>query len=387
MSDGLFELPEELALFRDEIRRFVDRELIPLERHVQADGQLPAELKAAVSAKAKAAGLWLLDVPEAVGGQGLGLLALALFWEETGRTTAVPSRDYSMFGPSVGPILLGLNEQQKQRYLHPVLRGEKIACFAQTEPDSGSDPASMRTRAVREQGSYRLNGVKRFITNADKADFVQVMAVTDPQKGARGGISCLLVDMDMPGVRIASRQQTMMGEQPCEIVFENVEVPLENLVGAEGEGFRLAQTWINHGRIRHGAKSCGLASRCIELAASYALQRKTFGAPLADRQGIQWMIADSYTETHAARLMVYQAAAKLDRGEDARSEAYMVKIFGDEMGFRAADRCLQIFGGMGLTTELPVERFWRDQRSFIITEGPSEVLRNALAAQIFRQYR
>ena len=222
---------------------------------------------------------------------------------------------------------------------------------------------------------------------ADKADFVQVMAVTDPQKGARGGISCLLVDMDMPGVRIASRQQTMMGEQPCEIVFENVEVPLETLVGAEGEGFRLAQTWINHGRIRHGAKSCGLASRCIELAASYALQRKTFGAPLADRQGIQWMIADSYTETHAARLMVYQAAAKLDRGEDARSEAYMVKIFGDEMGFRAADRCLQIFGGMGLTTELPVERFWRDQRSFIITEGPSEVLRNALAAQIFRQFR
>jgi acyl-CoA dehydrogenase len=386
MAEGLFQLPEELIMFRDGLRRFVDRELIPLERQVQADGQLPAQLKEAVSAKAKAAGFWMLDVPESHGGQGLGLLAMSIFWEEVSRTIAVPPRDFSMFGPSVGPILLGLKDALKERYLDPVLRGEKIACFAQTEPDAGSDPAAMRTRAVRTEGAYVLNGVKRFITHAEKAHFAQVMAVTDPAKGARGGISCLLVDMNSPGVRIASRQQTMMGEQPCEIVFEDVQVPAGNLVGAEGEGFKLAQSWINQGRIRHGARGCGVASRCIELAVSYAKQRKTFGAPLSERQGIQWMIADAYTEMHAARLMVQHAAARIDRGEDARTETFMVKTFGGEMGFRAADRCLQIHGGMGLTTELPIERFWRDQRSFNITEGPTEVLRTALAARILRQF-
>jgi acyl-CoA dehydrogenase len=239
--------------------------------------------------------------------------------------------------------------------------------------------------AVRGSGGYVLNGVKRFITNAENAHFAQVMAVTDPGKGAHG-ISCLLVDLDSPGVQVQSNQETMMGERPSEIFFDNVHVPLGNLVGNEGGGFRLAQDWINHGRIRHGARGCGVATRCLELAISYAKQRKTFGAPLSERQGIQWMLADAYTEIHAARLMVHHAAAQLDNGSDARSETFMVKIFGDEMSFRVADKCLQIHGGMGLTTDLPIERFWRDQRSFIITEGPSEVLRTALARQIFKSF-
>lgn len=379
-----FELPEELETFRGVLRRFVDQELIPVERRVQKSGVIPPDLHAELCAKTRAACLWLMDVPEDQGGQGLGLLAMSVFWEEISRTVAVPSRDYSIFGPSVGPILLGLNAEQKEGYLFPVLRGDKIACFAQTEPDAGSDPSAMRTRAVRNGGDYVISGVKRFITNAENAHFAQVMAVTDPQRGARG-ISCFLVDMDAPGVRIASRQETMMGERPCEIVFENVRIPVRNLVGNEGEGFKLAQSWINHGRIRHGARGCGVAARCIELAASYAKQRETFGAPLSDRQGIQWMLADAYTEMHAARLMVRHAASKLDRSEDARAETYMVKIFGDEMSFRIADRCLQIHGGVGLTTDVPIERFWRDQRSFIITEGPSEVLRSALARHIFNQ--
>lgn len=380
-----FQLPEELTLFRETLRRFVDQELIPVEQRVQRTGEIPPDLHAALSEKAKSAGLWLLDVPETYGGQELGLLAMAVFWEEIGRTVAVPCRDYSIFGPAVGPILLGLNDAQKERYLFPVLRGEKIPCFAQTEPDAGSDPASMRTRAVRGADGYVLNGVKRFITNAENADFAQVMAVTDPEKGARG-ISCLLVDMKSPGVQVLSTQETMMGERPSELFFDNVHLPFDNLVGNEGDGFRLAQDWINQGRIRHGARGCGVASRCIELAVSYAKQRKTFGAPLSERQGIQWMIADAHMEVHAARLMVYHAAAQLDNGADARSETFMVKIFGDEMSFRVADKCMQIHGGMGLTTDLPIERFWRDQRSFIITEGPSEVLRTALARQIFKSF-
>ena len=312
---------------------------------------------------------------------------MAVFWQEISRTIAVPARDHSLFGPVVGPILLSLQGEQKRHYLDPVLAGRKTACFAQTEPDAGSDPAAMRTRAVRSGAGYVINGVKRFITHADKADFAQVIAVTDPAKGARGGISCFLVDMNTPGVRISAKHQTMMGDAPCEIVFENVAVAEHHRVGAEGEGFAVAQRWLTEGRIRHGARACGVAERCLELTLDYAKQRKTFGDLLAERQGVQWILADCFTELHATKLMVADAAAKIDAGDGARAETYMVKIYGDEMGFRVADRCLQLHGGIGLTTELPIEKFWRDQRSFMITEGPSEVLRTALAKLILRGER
>jgi acyl-CoA dehydrogenase len=369
----------ELDEFRRSLRRFVERELMPFERRVMS-----AADRVAIQQKAKDAGFWLLAVPEELGGQGLGLSGMAVFWQEISRTTAVPARDHSLFGPVPGPILLSLTGAQKQRYLDPVLAGQKLACFAQTEPDAGADPASMRTRAERKGPDYVINGVKRFITDADKADFAQLMAVTDQAKGARGGISCFLVDMDSPGVKISAKHQTMMGDAPCEIVFDNVHVPAENRVGEEGQGFAAAQRWLNEGRIRHGARACGVAERCLDMALDYTKQRKTFGEPLAERQGVQWILADCFTELHATRLMVRDAAAKLDAGEDARAETFMVKIYGDEMGFRVADRCLQLHGGIGLTTELPLEKLWRDQRSFMITEGPTEVLRTALAKLILR---
>jgi acyl-CoA dehydrogenase len=374
-------LSEELEEFKRQLRRFVDRELIPLE------GELPlsAERKAELQNKAKAAGFWLLDVPESDGGQGVSLLAMSLFWQEISRSVTVPSRDHSIFGPAVGPILLSLGGEQREKYLTPVLAEKRRSCFAQTEPDAGSDPASMRTRAVRDGKGYRLTGTKRFITGAREADFAQVIAVTDPKKGSRDSMSCFLVEMDTPGVDITVDYETMMGDRPSEIVFNDAYVPAENLVGSEGDGFRLAQKWINHGRIRHGSRACGVAERCLDLTVSYVKQRKTFGDSLARRQGVQWILADCFIELHAATLMVREAAARLDREEDARRETYMVKIFGDEMGFRVADRCLQLHGGIGLTTDLPIEKFWRDQRSFMITEGPSEVLRTALAKHILRQ--
>lgn len=369
----------ELDEFRRSLRRFVERELMPFERREMTDAD-----RAAIMKRAKDAGFWLLDVPEELGGQGLGLTGMAVFWHEISRTTAVPSRDYSLFGPVPGPILLSLKGEQKTRYLDPVLAGEKNTCFAQTEPDAGADPASMRTRAERKGDSYVINGTKRFITHADKADFAQVMAVTDPAKGARGGISCFLVDMDTPGVTITAKHQTMMGDAPCEIVFDNVNVPVENRVGEEGQGFANAQRWLSEGRIRHGARACGVAERCLDMAVDYTKQRKTFGEPLSEKQGVQWILADCFTELYATKLMVRDAAAKLDAGEDARAETFMVKVYGDEMGFRVADRCLQLHGGIGLTTELPLEKLWRDQRSFMITEGPTEVLRTALAKLILR---
>ena len=369
----------ELNEFRRSLRRFVERELMPFERRAMS-----AADRVAIQRKTKDAGFWLLAVPEELGGQGLGLSGMAVFWHEISRTTAVPARDHSLFGPVPGPILLSLTGAQKQRYLDPVLAGQKATCFAQTEPDAGADPASMRTRAERKGPDYVINGVKRFITDADKADFAQLMVVTDQAKGARGGISCFLVDMDRPGVRISAKHQTMMGDAPCEIVFDNVHVPAENRVGEEGQGFAAAQRWLNEGRIRHGARACGVAERCLDMALDYAKQRKTFGEPLAERQGVQWILADCFTELHATKLMVRDAAAKLDAGEDVRAETFMVKIYGDETGFRVADRCLQLHGGIGLTTELPLEKLWRDQRSFMITEGPTEVLRTALAKLILR---
>jgi acyl-CoA dehydrogenase len=310
------------------------------------------------------------------------MMARIIIWEEISRTTAVPSRGESIFGPDVSPLLYLLDGPAKEKYLLPVIRGEKRSCFAQTEPDAGSDPGSMRTTAVRHGDHYILNGVKRFITSADVADFAQVFAMTDPAKRAKGGISAFLVDMDMPGVRLGRAQELMIDDRPWEIFFDDVKVPVTNRIGEEGEGFKHAQTWINAGRIRHGARSLGVMERCLDLATSYAKQRHTFGKALAERETIQLKLVESHLELHQLRLMVYHAGWKYDRGEDCRDEAYMVKFFGDERSFHAADRCMQIYGGIGLSKDLPIEQFFRDQRSMMITEGANDVLRLALGRAI-----
>ena len=380
------QLPEELRLLQETVRRFVDRELIPIERESMEGSKLRPDIHADLVEKAKAVGLWLYDVPEEYGGQGLGLLARTVVWAELARTVALPSRNANIFGPIVSPILYYLNDEQKERYLHPVLRGELRHCFAQTEPDAGGDPGGMRTTAARDGDHYVINGVKRFITGAGEADFAQVIAATDREKGSRGGISAFLVDMETPGVKLLRQQETMMHDRPWEIAFEDVRVPVENMIGGEGEGFRFAQNWISAGRIRHGARGVGVIERCLELGASYARQRETFGERLSERQAVQWMLVDSYADLHMLRLMVRNAAAKHDAGEDIRYDAYLVKYFGDTKSFEAADKCMQIHGGLGLTTDLPIERMWRDQRSFVITEGPTEILKMALARHVLRQY-
>lgn len=382
-----FQLPEDLRMMKETLRRFIDAEVIPIEREAYDGHEMVPEIRARLEARARELGIWMIDVPEDYGGMGLGLLARVLVWEETGRTIAFPRRKPWIFGHDASPILLRfLRDDQKEKYLWPCLRGEKYAAFAQTEPDAGGDPASMQTTAVRDGGEYVINGMKRFVTGADRADFAQVICVTDREKGARGGISCILVDMDTDGVEVLRRQETMMDDLPCEVGFRDARVPAENLVGKEGDGFRMAQNWITFGRMRHGALGLGTMERCLELGASYAGQRVTFGEKLADRQAVQWMLVDTYAERHQLRLMLYDAAARYDRGEDIRYLTYMCKYLGDRLGFTAADRCLQIHGGIGLTTDLPIEKLWRDARSFMITEGPEEILKMALARQVLREY-
>jgi acyl-CoA dehydrogenase len=381
-----FNLPEELQMLKDTVRKFVDKELIPIEMHTIENMELKRDIRERLEKKTKEMGLWMFDVPEEYGGGGLGSLAQVLVWEELSRTVALPSRGQGIFGPEVRPILYALNPEQKQRFMDPVLRGEKKLCFMQTEPDAGSDPASMKTRAVRQGDHYIINGTKRFITGAGEAEIGQLMAVTDPAKGAHGGISCFMVDMKTPGLTLVTRYKTMMGEEPWHITFDDMKVPAENIVGKEGEGFKLAQKWLGIGRLKHGARALGVAERCIEMGASYSKQRVTFGKPLSERQGITFKLADSYVELHAARLMVYQAAWKNDQKQDIRNEAYMAKLFADEMSFRVVDRVLQIHGGIGLTLDLPLAKWFVDQRSRMITEGASEVMRMVIAREVLKKY-
>ncbi len=380
------EIPEELQQLKENLRRFVDNVLIPVELD-SLDGHLmKPDLLADIRRKSENLGLSGYDVPEEYGGLGLGMMARAVVWSELGRTTALPTRNFNLFGPNVSPILYHLNEDQKERYLKPVLRGEKASCFAQTEPDAGGDPGSMRTVAMRNGDHYVINGSKRFITGAGQANFAQVFAYTDRSKGTRGGITGFLVDMDTPGVSIIRQERTMMHDRPYELAFDDVRVPIENRIGEEGDGFKHAQGWITSGRIRHGARAIGVIERCLEMASSYASQRVTFGEPLAQRQSIQWMLVEMAMNLHSLKLMVFDAASKYDRGIPIREESYMIKIAADPNAFSAADMCMQIHGGLGLTLETPIERFWRDSRSMIITEGAPEILKSALARQLFRQY-
>jgi acyl-CoA dehydrogenase len=382
-----FDLPEETRLLRDTVRRFVDRELIPLEPTIVDDKhELPPETMARLQDKAREIGLWLLDVPTEFGGAGLDVLSQCIVAEEIGRTSALPFRTPEIFGPDVRPILYSCNDEQKDRFLYPVIRGELKVCFAQTEPDAGSDPGSMKTRALREGDEYVLNGSKRFISHAGTADYAQVIALTDPSKGSRGGISCLMVDLRSPGVTVTPQGRLLVDDTTYELSFTDVRVPATNRIGEEGQGFELGQEWITMGRIRgHGARPVGIAGRALEMMSDYARQRVTFGAPLADRQAVQFMIADSAMELESTRLMVYRCAWEADQGRDVRDLSYMVKIMATEMAFRVLDRAIQVHGGMGLSSELPLEWWFRQIRSLRITEGATEVLRWRLARNLMRK--
>jgi len=380
-----YPLSEEHRMLRATMRRFVDEEKIPVEMETCEGDALKPEWRDKYHARARELGIWKMEVPEEYGGVGADLMSLVIVWEQLGRTVAVPTRGLGgIMGPQVRAPLYELGDEMKERYLYPVLNGEKTACFAQTEPDAGGDPGGMRTTAVRDGDHYLVNGTKRFITDADKADFCQLLAATDREKGSRGGISMFLLDMDTPGVKITAKFNTMMGDSPCEIHFDDVRIPVAQRIGEEGEGFSLGQRFLANGRLKHGARGVGTAQRCLDLMSSYAQQRETFGKKLAERQAVQWMIADTYIELQAARMMVYATAHQAATGDIVRTDAYIQKMYADELGFRAADRCMQVHGGIGLTTDLPIERFWRQARSFRITEGPTEIMKMVIARNILR---
>ncbi len=354
---------------------------MPLEARYANEPDIPDDLRARLQGRAKELGFWAFDLPEAQGGGGIGYLGMCLVFEELGKCNVPAFRAQTVLTPYLGPVLAHCTPEQKEKYLGPVVRGEQRTCFALTESNGGSDPSNMRTTALREGDDYRINGNKIFITSADKADFVQLFART-VEEGRDAGISCFLVDKGTPGLRLGQSFELMSPDRPWELVFEDVVVPVAQRVGAVGQGWELAREFLDVGRLIHGPKSIGRAERALQMAIDYANQRSTFGQPLAKRQAIQWMIADSATELNAAKLMTYHAAWMADQGLDFHVEAAQVKLYADEMYMRVADRALQIHGGLGLSRELPLEVMFRDARSRLITEGSSEMQRIIIASDL-----
>lgn len=376
-----FAFDHELLMLRDVVRRFVQEELIPLESQYANDPDIPDEVRRRLQEKAKELGLWAFDLPREHGGGGVGYVGMCLVFEELGWCNVPSFRAQTVLTPYLGPVLFHCNAEQKAKYLYPVVAGDKRTCFALTEPGAGSDPSGMSTRAVRNGENYSINGTKIYITSADKADFVQLFARTI-EDGQDIGVSCFLIDKGTHGMKLGQAFELMSPDRPWELVFDNVVIPASQCVGKPGQGWSLAREFLDVGRLIHGPKSIGRAERALRLAVEHANQRTTFGQPLAKRQAIQWMLADSATELHAARLMTYHAAWKADQGMDFHVEASQVKLYADEMYMRVVDRALQIHGGLGLSRDLPLELMFRDARSRLITEGSSEMQRMIIASDL-----
>lgn len=378
-----FALSDTERDIREWVREFVRRELMPLEPEVlrrERAGQpgLTEEETSALRATARKAGFWGVQTPEEYGGMGLSAVMAALIEVELGRTF-VPFR----FGGSADNILYHANEEQKQRYLLPTIEGERKSCFAITEPGAGSDAKDIRTTAYRDGNDWVIDGEKTFITGGHEADFAMVFAVTDRERGA-DGVTCFLVDRDMGW---SSEPIEIMGpleRRPATLVFDGVRVPADNVLGEEGKGFALAMQWIGRGRYLLPARALGGCERLVEMATEYAKTRKTFGKPIAERQAIQWMLADSAVEIEALRWLVLQAAWQVDAGMDSRHAQSMAKLYGGVRANEIVDRVLQIHGGMGYTKELPIERWYRDLRLLRIFEGTDEIQRRTIARNLLK---
>jgi (R)-benzylsuccinyl-CoA dehydrogenase len=377
----------ELGMFRDLIRSFVDKELMPLERVVQEreasrglgrDPLIPPEDHARLLQRTQELDLWGLDVPVEYGGQGMGTAVKLVAIEELHRTI-VPFR-LPPESPNLTILAQTCNPDQVERYLKPYARGELRSTFVLSEPGAGSDAAAIETTARRTDSGWVLNGTKMWITGADSADFYIVIAVTDKEKRARGGMTAFLIDKDTPGFEVGRHISTMGEPTPFEVVIRDCEVSDCQRLGEVGEAFKPMSNRLGIRRIEFGARCIGMGERLVDLMVIQAKNRTTFGKPLADRQAIQWMIADSVIELHATRLMVDDAARKLDSGMiDIRREASATKVFATEMISKIVDRCMQMHGAMGLSKELPIEFIYRNSRFLRIVEGASEIHRVQLA--------
>lgn len=375
---------ETMNVLLDNVARFVRERLVPNEERVAETDEIPVDIVDDM----KALGLFGLTIPEQYGGLDLTMEEEVLVMFELGKTSPAFR---SIIGTTVGigsqGIVIDGTEEQKAQWLPKLASGETIASFALTEPESGSDAASLRTRAVRDGDHYVVNGTKRFITNAPQAGIFTLMARTNPDEPRAGGITAFIVEANTPGISFGKRDRKMgqKGAHTCDVIFENCRVPAQNVIGGrEGVGFKTAMKVLDKGRIHIAAICVGVAQRVLDDALRYAMERKQFGQPIAEFQLIQAILADSQTELYAARCMVLDAARKRDAGENVSTEASCAKLFASEMCGRVADRAVQIHGGAGYMADYGVERFYRDVRLFRIYEGTSQIQQIVIARNMMR---
>lgn len=377
-----FMISEEMQQIQLAVREFVEKEVHPKEALIEEEDRIPVELIEG----ARQLGLFGISVPEEYGGLGLNMVDKCIVTEEVGRACAgfaALQGSHSGIG-TMGIVMCG-SDYLKEKYLPDMAEGLKIGAFALTEPDAGSDASNLKTTAVKKGDRWLLNGTKHFITNGPEASVITVMAVTDPARGAKG-ISAFVVEKDFSGYKVGTVEKKMglRGSHTSELIFEDCEVPAENLLGKEGEGFVTALRILASGRAGLGARSVGACRRLMELCLKYGRERVQFGRPIIENQAIQWMLADMATEIEAARALTYQTAWKVDQGMDIIRAAAMTKLFASEVYCRVADKALQIHGGMGYMKELPIERIYRDARITRLYEGTSEVQRMVISAQLMK---
>src|SRR5215470_9843639 len=385
-----FELAEEHRMLKDLVAKFVRDELMPLEAGVlarEAEGKglgLTPEDHARLDKKSHELGLFGLDAPEDVGGSDLPMMAMVGVEEEIGR--CVTPYTLPPDSPNLRMLMQTVDERQREAYLAPYVAGKTVSAIGISEPGAGSDPAGMQTRAVRDGDDWVINGRKIWISRADHADFTILMALTDTEKRARGGISAFLVDKGTPGFNVLRRIPMIGGASTYEVALEDCRVEGWKLLGTEGNGFGPMQLRLGTRRLEMAAWSIGMAQRALDMICAFAPTRVTFGQPLSDRQAIQWWVADAATKIHATRLMTYDCAWKLDTGRDVRLEISMIKAFATEMAHDVVAHAMQTFGAMGMTKELPLQLMSTKLRTMRIYDGPTEVhkwvvARNLLGAR------
>jgi len=376
-------LSEEQELVQRTARDFAREKVLPRAREIDEQGKVPKELLAEMASL----GFLGIYVPESYGGAGLDALSYALVTEEINRACAstgvVMSSHVSLV---VDPLLHYGSDAQKDRFLRPLASGEKLGCFALSEPASGSDAAAMRTSARRDGDAWVLNGTKNFITNGASADITLVFAQTDAPAKHRG-IAAFLVEKGTRGFSVGKLEHKLgiRGSDTAQLVFQDCRVPAANLLGEVGEGFKIALSTLDGGRISIAAQAVGIARACLEDSLAYAKEREAFGKKIVEFQAIQWKLADMATEIDAARLLVWRAATLKDRGEDHILAAAQAKLFASDVAVRAARECVQIFGGYGYLTDFPAERHYRDAKITEIYEGTSEIMNLVIAQEILKE--
>lgn len=389
-----FEIPEEAKAIRAKVRRFVQEECIPAEKELE---HRPfKEVLAELRQKAKAEGLWCPFIPVEYGGMGLGPLANALVQIELGESH-LGALALNTQGPDDATMLTILTygtEYQKEKFLKPLLAGEKRVCYSMTERAAGADATGMQTRAVRDGDNWILNGEKWFSSAASVADIAVIMAKTNPEAERHRQFSTFIVELPDPGYQIIRDIPTMaiserpeMGGGHAEVRIKDLVVPHANLLGGEGNGFAMGQHRLGYGRLRHGMHNIGMAQRALDMAAKRVIERSTFGQPLEKRQGVQWMLADCASELYIARLMLLHIAWKMEKGLDIRQENSIAKVYLANMVHKVVDTALQLHGALGYSLDTPLARWYTSIRSQRLVDGPDEVHRWTVGRNVIRAYK